>query len=392
MPQIIVTEYQMGLIAKESQAKIKELEEKWEKLSQKDRKIVIEMIKVFYPEKSKNLNEHWLNTVGDIVGIFDPTGVVDLVNGVSYFIQGDWLFGTLSMVSAIPYVGDIAAKPVMGALKVGGSATRGLKAAESLAKAGKTAEAAAELAKLAEKPGMVGTFLRKASSWAPSLISKVDKLQGGIVKGFKNTIIDWLKLLERSGSKSLKFATKAGELAKMTKVNPAKQVQNIKALQDFLKTEKVWKSSGALKAGAEGLTKKGPLAQIFLGGAPRLFGNRRMRILMRQTKFWLGFLDWVGIGNFVGPEEIAEKLGGEQNVEKMMNQYVQTPQAMEYAQQDFPGEYIPPPTQDFIPTPQPMTPSLANLTSTTQPESNTLKSFINNLFTQKMGQAALLAI
>ena len=117
-----------------------------------------------------------------------------------------------------------------------------------------------------------------------------------------------------------------------------------------------------------------------------------MRILMRQTKFWLGFLDWVGLGNFVGPEEIAQKLGGEQNVERLMNQYVQTPQAMDYAKQDFPGEYIPPPTQEFIPTGPVMTPSLANLTSPTQPESNTLKSFINNLFSQKIGQAALLAI
>jgi hypothetical protein len=35
------------------------------------------------------LNEAWWNTLGDIVGIFDPTGIVDLVNGADYIRQGD---------------------------------------------------------------------------------------------------------------------------------------------------------------------------------------------------------------------------------------------------------------------------------------------------------------
>ena len=69
----------------------------------------------------------WYNIVGDIVGIADPTGIVDIVNGISYFSQGDHLFGLLSMISAIPYAGDVVAKPVMGALKIGGGATKGLK-------------------------------------------------------------------------------------------------------------------------------------------------------------------------------------------------------------------------------------------------------------------------
>ena len=34
------------------------------------------------------LNEAWYNTVMDIVGLADPTGVVDIVNGISYFTQG----------------------------------------------------------------------------------------------------------------------------------------------------------------------------------------------------------------------------------------------------------------------------------------------------------------
>ena len=43
-----------------------------------------ERILQIYEEERLKLNEdRWYNTVGDIVGIFDPTGVVDLVNGVS---------------------------------------------------------------------------------------------------------------------------------------------------------------------------------------------------------------------------------------------------------------------------------------------------------------------
>ena len=39
-------------------------------------------------DKSELIQEsEWYNTVGDIVGIFDPTGVVDIVNGISYFLS-----------------------------------------------------------------------------------------------------------------------------------------------------------------------------------------------------------------------------------------------------------------------------------------------------------------
>ena len=64
----------------------------------------------------------------------------------------------MSLISAIPYAGDVVAKPVMGALKIGGGATKGLRSAMSLAKAGKTVEASASLAKLAKEPGIVGKF------------------------------------------------------------------------------------------------------------------------------------------------------------------------------------------------------------------------------------------
>ena len=47
-------------------------------------------------KNQKLLNEIDWNCVGDIVGIVDPTGIVDLANGISYASQGRWLFAFLS--------------------------------------------------------------------------------------------------------------------------------------------------------------------------------------------------------------------------------------------------------------------------------------------------------
>jgi hypothetical protein len=293
--------------------------------------IINEKQLAFITEQLKSNNKEiiteaeWYNLVGDILGIADPTGIVDVVNGISYFSQGDQLFGLLSIISAIPYAGDVVAKPVMGALKIGSTATKELKVALKLAEAGKTAQASAALAKLSKEPGVIGKFLQSAKSWAPKVAKKIELLPGGVLKGFKKTIIDYLKLLENAGAKSLKFQ---GNVKALLKSPTAKNIKtSVPMLQNFLKTEKI----------ASGLAKKGPLANIFLGGAPRLFGNRRMRILMRQTKWWLGFLDYIGVANFVGPDELAAKMS-ESEITQKMNQYNQTPEAKKYAEEDFGSE------------------------------------------------------
>jgi hypothetical protein len=311
----------------------------------------------------------WYNIVGDILGIVDPTGIVDIANSISYFAQGDDIFGILSLISAIPYAGDIVAKPVLASLKIGGEATKGLKVAMETAKLGKTAEAAQILTKLSEKPGVVGKFLQSAETWAPKAIKKVDMLPGGLLKGFKNTIIDYLKLFENAGAKSLKFQAEAGKLAK-TLGSSVKPLENIKALQSILKDDKILKD----------LTKVGVMSNIFKGGMPRLFGNRRLRILMRQTKWWLGFLDFAGIGNFVGPDEAAEKLGGEEKMRQMADKYNETPQANQYAKEDFPN----------------VAPPQSSETSTNKPQLsadvNPFQNFFKNIFTSQLGKAAFAAI
>ena len=343
MANILITERQLALITKEEKSKNSEIITEGE----------------------------WYNIVGDVLGIFDPTGIVDVANGISYFSQGDHLFGLLSLISAIPIAGDVVAKPVMGALKIGGGATKGLKNAMKLAQAGKTAEASVMLGKLAEKPGVVGRFLQGARSWAPKVASKVDNLPGGILKGFKNTILDYLKLLENAGLKSVKFQKSAGILAKNLK-NAAKPAESIGALKNLLKNDKVFK----------GLTKKGPLSKIFLGGAPRLFGNREMRILMRRTKWWLGFLDYIGVANFVGPEELAKQMG-DGNIRRKMEEYNQTQEAQSNAEYDFGNENVNQQNQQTGQTQQP---------TPTQTGNDPIQGFLSDIFGGTLKNAAMLAI
>ena len=81
----------------------------------------LELIKSNVVSENKNnkkdtINEAWYNNVMDVVGIVDPTPITDTINAVSYFMQGETLFGVLTLVAALPfYVGDVVAKPVVGA-------------------------------------------------------------------------------------------------------------------------------------------------------------------------------------------------------------------------------------------------------------------------------------
>jgi hypothetical protein len=74
---------------------------------------------------------------------------------------------------------------------------------------------------------------------------------------------------------------------------------------------------------------------------PRLFGNANARALVRKTKFWLGFLDYIGLGNFVGPDEVAAALGGEDAMKKKFDEYLATPEAAKNFQDDFGGVQTP---------------------------------------------------
>ena len=69
---------------------------------------------------------------------------------------------------------------------------------------------------------------------------------------------------------------------------------------------------------------------------------------MRRTKWYLGLLDYLGLANFVGPEELEETYG---DLQGRVDEYEKTDQAKQYAEQDLtqsggatPPPPLPPPT------------------------------------------------
>jgi hypothetical protein len=82
-------------------------------------------------------------------------------------------------------------------------------------------------------------------------------------------------------------------LKRPSKVNLSKKIPTI---QKYLKDTKIFNLTD--------MSKPGFLTNTFFGGLPRLFRSpegRGIKILMGKTKWWLGFLDYIGIGNFIGP-------------------------------------------------------------------------------------------
>jgi len=284
----------------------------------------------------------WYNTVGDILGLIDPTPTIDFINGLSYISQGDYLFGLLSLISAVPYFGDAVAKPVTGALKIGGAATKEIQVALKAAKAGDFIKSEKILTKLAGKPGVVGNFVRTSEGWVPKVKNVIDRVPFGPFSGLRNTVNTWFELFANASKNSKGIAKTAGNLAsKMT--STISKEEKVMLLSSFLKDAK---ATGFFNAAN---FSKSPKSFMNLwGGMPRLFGNANARALVRKTKFWLGFLDYIGLGNFVGPDEVAAALGGEDAMKKKFDEYLATPEAARNFQDDFGGTQAP----SQQPTPQ----------------------------------------
>lgn len=290
-----------------------------------------------------SINEAWYNNVMDVVGIVDPTPITDTINAISYFSQGENLFGVLTLVAALPfYVGDIITKPVVGALKIGSKSAKELEMALKLAKT--DSKAAGEIiGRLAKDPGPIGTFLQKAggpTGWAEKVAGFLKEFPAGPFKGLRNTIMDYFTLLGRAGTKSKTFSGLAKTLEAELKAGKA-GVKSIESLKTLLKTDKVFNVAA--------LSKPGFMSQTFFGGLPRLFRStegRRIKMMMQQTKWWLGFLDYIGVGNWVGADEVVKQLGGEAQMTKSMEDYQKTPESKQYFGESFDNKEQPQPVSN----------------------------------------------
>ena len=323
----------MVQIYKEEQITL--LDEKWNKLSGIDRQFVLEFLKVLYPEKAMLVTEsRWYNTLGDVVGIFDPSGVVDTVNGISYWRQGDKLFAILSWISAIPLLGDIIAKPVVGVMKFGGSITKAFKSAVIAGDATKIASTARAAG------GPIAKLIEKAPSWGTKLVGmlkasvgKVPLLGTGLVK-----VVEEFVNIFGKASKEMKASSEiTGKL--LAKGESALTKSEKELLASELKKQGSFRGFRDYKGAGQSFANK-----YITGGMGRLFGNRATRSLMRRTKWYLGLLDFLGLANFVGPDELEEKYG---DIEDRVAEYEKTEKAKQYAEQDLSndedGVMAPPP-------------------------------------------------
>lgn len=339
MAEYIISQTQLELIQNQivNESPYDSIKNKWEKLSVEEQKVVMDVLNHLYPQK-KNLKEaKWYNTAMDFLGIVDPTPITDSINAISYFSQGDTLYGILSLVSAIPMFGDFIGKSVMGAAKLGTSSTKALdKALKIMKTAAPGSKQYLSAAKLiddfAKAPNAIGKMIQKlGGKTGDNVIGVIDSLPLGPFNGLKNMMTDYLRLLANAGKKSVNVkglaSTLGGKFARGTA--KAADVEN---LISAVKNTKIFDAAT--------LSKPGMLSQVFFGGIPRLFRSpegRRVKILMGQTKWWLGFLDYIGVGNFVGPEELSTQMGEAQMMKKI-EQYNQTPQALENFDDEF-GKY-----------------------------------------------------
>jgi len=308
-----------------------EFQEKYESMSDEAAAIFHELCETFYPETKGIITEaNWLNYVGDVVGIFDPTGLVDIANGLSYLYQGDTFFGMLSMISAIPYVGDAFAKPFLMAGR-GSKIIKDVNVGLKLVKSGKSVEAAKIISDISKSNGMMAKLTSKVRQWAPKLKSMIDNIPGGkLSAGFKNTLKDIISIFEKVGSGAQKGSAIARRAVKTTMT--AKETETV-----LKQIENAVKQDGRLLRNFGGDAAKGlkGIKNYKMSGVPRLFGNKATRSLMRRTKFYAGFLDYLGVANFVGPEDLQAKMGSE--FDEKMNQYSQTSQAKENWESEFSG-------------------------------------------------------
>jgi hypothetical protein len=93
---------------------ITELKERYSNMSDDDKELCVSLIEYFNPHLKLQLNEaQWYNTVLDILGVVDPSPILDTINGISYLKQGDKFYAMLSFIAAVPIIGDWIGKGFM---------------------------------------------------------------------------------------------------------------------------------------------------------------------------------------------------------------------------------------------------------------------------------------
>jgi hypothetical protein len=269
----------------------------------------LENIKKVFGDENNIISEAWYNTLGDVIGIFDPTGIVDVINGISYFSQGEKLFGTLSLVSAVPYVGDVIAKPFLLGGKAAVTGAKGTKAMSMLQK----------------------TY----SKWGPKAVEILNNVAASkipVAKGAAKQMKEYIEFIGKSAKTQkvpMKQAMRRGKplyRATSAGLKPVEKVDFIKVVEQMLKP------FSNLPRGFRNYAKK-ETAVIFGKNIPKVWKSSPLRRMLGRTKLWLYFLDLIGVANFIGPDEFATKYGQE-GVNKF-GEFMQSKEGQQAWEQEF---------------------------------------------------------
>jgi hypothetical protein len=210
------------------------------------------------------------------------------------------------------------AKPLMGVSK-GSKAMRGVNQAMGIVKkGGSTVEAGRLLADAGKSSPLFSKLLNTSISWGGKLKQIVDRIPGGrLTSGLRKTIMDWIDLFINAARQRKSVGKITANFAKKVKAaDPATATALVKQLQSQLT-----KSSRTFRDFK--ITDPGFMSKYVWPGLS--FRNRNLMALMRRTKFYAGLLDYVGVANFVGPEELSKQIG-EENLQKKITEYSQTPE------------------------------------------------------------------
>jgi|APGre2960657404_1045060.scaffolds.fasta_scaffold05543_2 hypothetical protein len=304
-----------------SPQEIIDLNERWVNYTLEEQTFAVNFLQNLYPDKKQMLKEaRWWNTIGDILGIFDPTGIVDVANGLDYFRQGDNLFAIMSLISAVPLIGDVVGKPVVLALKGGGDVAKALRAAKT----------STDFAKVGAKAPVFGKLLTKMETIGPKLMKIVEKIPGG--KSFTKMISRWVGEtgLLTNAAKTYKYTGRAGGKITANLIKDFEKVSLLKTLKSS-----VGLGTGGSRAFRDfGKGEWGLLTRIFkkIGW----WKNPALTKLLVKTKFWMKFLDFVGVANFVGPEELSKQMGDE-DFQAKLQEYSNSPEGKKYWEEEMGG-------------------------------------------------------
>lgn len=160
-----------------------------------------------YRTTTQNLERLDENAVTDtaeyvamFAGVLDPTPTTDLVSSGLYFARGEYMLGTLALVSAVPYVGDLVAKPIMMLIKGAIRNKVVKKTMPIISKAIKDLDTKGLMKAVETLPDgklkeTLVSFFQKAGEWLPKLTTFLSDLTKKI--GEKWDKVKWLYMLTK---------------------------------------------------------------------------------------------------------------------------------------------------------------------------------------------------